>query len=448
MTLQDYKLPVLKGYYKNSLCPAEVGGPRRQKHARTPGLNIQPNETLGVVTRRLHRWKWVVGTIEADGKMFAYGCCTPIQSTHSHGWIEEINPTSLESIKSSPKLKSGGHTWCGGAAIIADGYIILGNGRYVHKLNLDLEVIGELELPTDHAHNGFTILSDGIGITRNLEVNQSKNSWFTLFDPATMKVVNHFEFVGSSIGRFSVDEVDGVEYVYATTATHIHRLIYKNQQLSLDKDWSASYNLPGEDQSYAWCNCLGDDSVWFHDMGHNGFNQVIMSDYPVGSKDLDFRKIKRTLHHAPVRVFRVCTKDSSEVDVLTPFGDKTGEIGAPPLYVPDKKILVAFDTRNGKTGAWRFERPGQFSKLWEHNIRNSNQILYYPDTGELILDDMLDNYKVDAVVVDIETGEEKARCYTGTMFSPYMVWVAGYNRDVYMGSGMTGALVRIFVKEE
>ena len=47
----------------------------------------------------------------------------------------------------------------------------------------DVELIRQL--PTDHAHNGFTILSDGVGITRNLEVDQNKNSWFTLFDPAT-----------------------------------------------------------------------------------------------------------------------------------------------------------------------------------------------------------------------------------------------------------------------
>jgi hypothetical protein len=448
MTLQDYQLPFLKGYYKNSLCPAEVGGPRLQKYARTPGLNIQPHETLGAVTRQLSREKWVVGNIEAENRMFTFGACIPIQSAHSFGWLEQIDPISLDPIKSSPNLKSGGHNWCNCTAIIADGSIILGNGRYVHKLNLDLEIIGELELPTDHAHNGFTILSDGMGITRNLEVNQSKNSWFTVFDPASMKVVQHFEFVGSSIGRFSVDEIDGVEYIYATTATHIHRLIYKNQQLSLDEDWSASYDLPGEDQSFAWCNCLGDDSVWFHDMGDNGPSQVIMSTYPVGSKDLDLRKTKRTIHHAPVRVFRVSTKDSSDMDVLTPFGDKGGEIGAPPLYVPDKKILVAFDTLNGKTGAWPYEGPGQFSKLWEHKIRNSNQILYYPDTGEAILDDRSDNYKVDAVVVDIETRTEKARCNTGTRISANMLWGEGYHRDAYMGGGLAGSLVRIFVKEK
>jgi hypothetical protein len=33
-------------------------------------LNIQPQETLGVVNRQLSREKCVVGNVEADGKMF------------------------------------------------------------------------------------------------------------------------------------------------------------------------------------------------------------------------------------------------------------------------------------------------------------------------------------------------------------------------------------------
>ena len=61
---------------------------------------------------------------------------------------------------------------------------------------------------------------------------------------------------------------------------------------------------------------------------------------------------------------------------------------------------------------------------------------------------MLDSYRVDAVVVDIETGEEKARFHTETRFSANMLWGAGYHRDAYMGGGLAGTLVRIFVKEK
>lgn len=61
MTQQDYQSD-LPGYYRNSTCATEYGGVRRQKHARSPGLNIQPGETLKVTSRRFEKGKWVVGT--------------------------------------------------------------------------------------------------------------------------------------------------------------------------------------------------------------------------------------------------------------------------------------------------------------------------------------------------------------------------------------------------
>ena len=60
MTQQDYQSD-LPGYYQNSTCATEYGGVRRQKHARSPGLNIQPGETLKVSSRRFARGRWVVG---------------------------------------------------------------------------------------------------------------------------------------------------------------------------------------------------------------------------------------------------------------------------------------------------------------------------------------------------------------------------------------------------
>jgi hypothetical protein len=65
MTQQDYQSD-LPGYYQNSTCATEYGGVRRQKHARSPGLNIQPGEILKVSSRRFARGRWVVGTFNVD----------------------------------------------------------------------------------------------------------------------------------------------------------------------------------------------------------------------------------------------------------------------------------------------------------------------------------------------------------------------------------------------
>ena len=63
MTQQDYQSD-LPGYYENSTCATEYGGVRRQKHARSPGLNIQPGEILKVSSRRFARGRWVVGHLQ------------------------------------------------------------------------------------------------------------------------------------------------------------------------------------------------------------------------------------------------------------------------------------------------------------------------------------------------------------------------------------------------
>jgi len=176
-------------------------------------------------------------------------------------------------------------------------------------------------------------------------------------------------------------------------------------------------------------------------MGDTPPLETIMRAYPVGTKPVAFSKPCS----APVRVHRVSTTDSSSTDVLTPFDLPNGGHSASPLYVQDKRILLTFDTANRKTGAWRFNGPGDFEELWVHDIGNSNQVLYYPDTGEIVLDDVLEDQTVDAVVVDIETGKEKGRVATGALFAACMSACPGLNRDYYSTSGPHGLLYRVYV---
>ena len=137
MTQQDYQSD-LSGYYRNSTCASEYNGVRRQKHARSPGLNIQSGETLQVTSRRLEKGKWVVGTVNADNRLFIFGCSVLSQPDISIGWVEEVDPIALETIRQSPDLKTGGHNWCGGAAVLAGGTLITGFGNRIHKLTQDL----------------------------------------------------------------------------------------------------------------------------------------------------------------------------------------------------------------------------------------------------------------------------------------------------------------------
>ena len=65
----------------------------------------------------------------------------------------------------------------------------------------------------------------------------------------------------------------------------------------------------------------------------------------------------------------------------------------------------------------------------------------------MILDDVLADHSVDAVVVDIETGLEKGRVATGTLFATAMMACPGFERDFYAASGAHGALYRVYVTE-
>ena len=224
-------------------------------------------------------------------------------------------------------------------------------------------------------------------------------------------------------------------------------VVKKEGNLELDSEWSATYRVPGEDQGFAWCNCVGDDSVWFMDMGDNQILETVMTATPVGTVPLDLSG-EIYPHSAPVRLHRVSTDDSTSVDSLNLFDVPHAWQGASPLYVPEKRIVMGFDTANGKVGAWKYHGPGDFTHLWTHDITNSNQPLYYPDTGEVIVDDVLADQSVDTVVLDLETGEEKGRTSTATRGAAGMAPSPGLGRDYYGCSGPHGALYRVFVEAD
>ena len=123
----------------------------------------------------------------------------------------------------------------------------------------------------------------------------------------------------------------------------------------------------------------------------------------------------------------------------------------PPLYDADRRILVAYDMLNGKVGAWRYDSPGLFEPLWQHDWRCSVQMILYADTGELVLEDAAGvrhpggPESSAVVVVDIETGVERGRATCGAPSLSGMFFCPGFERDLYSAS-LSGAIARIFVE--
>ena len=429
MTELDRSGPV-PGYY-HSAWPCECGGPRRQKAAPGPTIDLQPGEELKATTRQLPG-RWPVMFVQRDeGELYLQGGAIPFQREESYGWLEKVDPVTLEPLATSPKLPSGGHNWCGAVVVHENGDLYMTNGRYCHRLTPDCEVVAERELPMDCGYNGLLILSDGNLIMKDIQV--SEPSHFSVLEPDKLEEVDRFEFPESSVGRISADRSADGDLVYATSDTKAYRLRYADGRLELDDSWIASYDVPGEDQSFAWDTCIGDDSVWFMDMGGAPGALVMLRARPVGTGPIP-QTLPETAR-GPQHVFRVSTSDANDRDVLTPFGLPEGGIIAPPLYEQESHVLVSYDSNNGRLGAWRYGGPGDLRPLWLKDVKNYMQPMLFAETKELIVGDVQADGDY-VVVLDLETGAERGRVHSGAPQLTGMFFCPGWNRDVYYATIM------------
>ncbi len=165
----------MPGYFP-SAWPAECGGPRRQKGVSTPGLDLKPRERLASTIRDMGGWS-VMLVQRGPGELFVQGGAGLGRgeraphfraSGDSAGWLERIDPVTLETLARSPDLPSGGHLWCGAVVVHQNGDLYVTNGRYCHRLDEGCRVRAERELPVDAPYNGLLILSDGNLLMKSL----------------------------------------------------------------------------------------------------------------------------------------------------------------------------------------------------------------------------------------------------------------------------------------
>jgi hypothetical protein len=380
--------------------------------------------------------------LRGPGEVYLQGGARPFQSDESFGWLERVDPITLEPSASSPRLPSGGHNWCGGVVVHENGDLYMVNGRYCHRLSPDCEVVAERELPVDNAYNGLLVMSDGNLLMKDIQRDRRRHSTFSILEPESLSPLGEpFPLPENSVGRFSSDVTADGEFVYVSSDTKLYRLRYRSGELSIDDGWIGDYDIRGEHQSFGWDSCIGGDSIWMMDMGDGLGVRALLDAFPIGSEPPGSTPYE--LPSAAIRVFRFSVRDAAKRDVLVPFGIARAGVPAPPLYDHDRKIVVAFDSANHKVGAWRFEGSGEFRELWVRNYDHSTQMLLYAKTGELVLDDNTAAGD-DAVVVDIESGTEKGRVATGAPRSSGMFFTPGFDRDFYYATAF-GQVARISV---
>ncbi len=376
--------------------PGECGGPRRQKLSAAPGLDLGPDEQLVSTVRHTGVGRWPVMFVRrGEGELFLQGSH---HSSPAQGWLERVDPVTLEPVAASPMLPSGGQSWCGAVAAHANGDLYMVNGRYVHRLDHGCRVIAERELPVDAPHNGLLVLPDGNLVTKNLQREHDLPCSFTVLEPDRLELAAQVALPMPSMGRFCADRGDAGDVIYVASERYVHRLRYAGGQLSLDEAWRADYSVDGSDQSPAWDPCIGGGNLWVQDMGR-----------PPG-----WRSLAAT---APLRVFRFPLQDPTRREVMVPFGDRSAFSPGPSLFDPDGHVLVAYDFANGRTGAWRWTEDHGFAHQWIRNVRSGNQPFVYRDTRELVTEDAAAGLAArpgqpsvngDVVILDLDSGQGKA----------------------------------------
>ncbi|MFT4570337.1 MAG: hypothetical protein ACI8TX_002603 [Hyphomicrobiaceae bacterium] len=426
----------------DSAWPAECGGPRRQKAPRSPGLDIQPGESLKATLKENGRWNVMFVQREPGQLYLLSGGMFGEQP--APGRVERVDPITLEVTAASPDLPSGGHVWCGAVLVHANGDLYVVNGSYMHRLDPDCQLVAERKLPVDRPYNGLLVMPDGNLVTKDLRISGG-GSVVSVLEPEKLEVLSSLELPEPSMGRIAADFRGDDVWCYMPGREYLFRLRYKDGAVSIDEDWQPLYRDEEEGQGLAWDTTLADDNVWLHDNGDTPAVRAIHATTPVGN---EIPPSNTAVDFGPQGVMRFGMADDYDRDALAPIPHNHGWVIAPPLYVPVDRILVTFDTGNGCLCALRWKGDGLYDRMWEAKIHNWMQPMVFPDTGELIVNDFGSaDFKAgnDAVVVlDLMTGEEKARVATGAPLPNGMFFAPGWNRDLYYCTA--GAVARVAVE--
>ncbi len=400
----DARIP---GYF-DSPFPGEDGGPRRQMIGRGAALNARGAGAPSATWRAVAMANMVV--LRAPGEVYLQGSSPP--SAETTAWVERIDAHTVDAIVRSPDLP-GGPWWPGGILVHENGDLYVTHGRWCHRLSPDLRVVAARELPCDRPYNSLLALSDGCLVMKSFVRDGSDRSYFSILEPDGLAFVeSRVEIPEGSIARISKDITDGREHVYVAGDHTIFRFTYRERTLTLDEGWSYRYRTsPG--QSFGWDPVIADGFAWFMDNGDAGFQRSLRG----CGKAPD-----------PLHLHRVSLTDASDHASFAPFDLPHGTIVNPPLIDASRRIAVAYDSGNGRIGAFRYDRG--FERLWEREMGASNHFLLYPDTGEIVVNDF-DGDVEHVAVLDIETGEELARARTGSPIASVVFQSPGWERDVY-----------------
>lgn len=316
----------IPGYF-DSPWPAECGGPRRQRIPRSAGLGVGKATGLRQRSRTNGEWNVLV-VLRAPGEVYMQ-YTNHLANPEKYGQVELIDAASLEAVRRSPRLPTGGHTWCTALVAHENGYLYLTSGNRCVKLDPYCAVVAEAVLPRDSAYNGLIVAAGGRLIMKNIERDAGQLTTVTVLDPDRLEQTGPETLVPeNSMGRIAMDTApDGRQFVYVPGSHHFFRFAYEPEAGALvaDPGWQPRYrSAPDDVPGFTWDSCLADGGCWFLDNGDTEANAVIFGTRPFGQHLPPRGSAFRGFASSPQKLFQVALDDASDIRICMPFGVPRG----------------------------------------------------------------------------------------------------------------------------
>lgn len=438
----------------------EDGGPRRWCVAEgISGLDLGSGEKLETVA--------VKDAFATDslvrrdpGELFALRREMPWggpQQGPAKGWVERLDPETLEVTATTGDLECGRY-WPGGVAAHANGDLYAILGRWAYRMDTGLTVKARRELPVDRPYNSFVLLDSGELITKDCDAPAGlAQSTVEVLDPETLEsLAPSLPLPEPSIARLAGDG----ETVIAIGTTKVFRIRFDRDAgtLTLDDEWRPSYG-PEPERSFGWDPVITPEHVFWMDQGQNHVDRSML-----GSGD----------RADPVRLWWSRLDDGTTRSLAIsglPYGTESN----PPAYDPVEELVIAYDAGNAVVGGWKLAGDELLPQWRRDGLAHAGHLILFPDTRELVVQDFRDlsflrrkpvrralRPSIDllgkssfvrrnsgflgsdqVVVLDLDTGEEKARASVPSPSQAFLFPAPGFERDLYYQSISTIARVAV-----
>lgn len=389
--------------------PGEDGGPRRLQAGEFrpwAGFGLGPGDHVTATSRLVPGVTMLVQ--RGPGELFAQGAVMPMMAgpEGSTGWLERIDPATLEPTARSVKLP-GGPWWPGGVAAHADGSLYVTQGRWCHRLDTDCAVLASRELPRDRPYNSLIVLPDGRLAMKDMAADGEGPSQLVLLEPGDLSFAGELTLPEGSIARLSAlgstVVAVGMRSVLLVDARAEPELVSVLPYRSLDG------------QTFGWDAVVTDTDAWFLDNG-------------AGTEQFGPSFRGKTASTAALHLVRV-PLDGAPPTLLEVTGEPGGIVANPPAIDPERGIAVGYDSGHGRMRAWEIATGDE---LWRRDQDHAGHMLRAPATGELLTYDFDHAAGVDhCVVLDVGDGTERARVATESPLQSVLFPCPGWDRDAY-----------------